>query len=249
MEYSLFPFIAKKIVSLFLMPLSWWFISFIIGLLYLYRNKIKRAKIVLTLSLFWLILISYAPFANLLIAPLENYYPPLQVRNIPKDIKYIFILGGDINARTWEIMRLYNKISNIKIITSGRSIVKRISEAKETEMRLISCGIPKEDIIMNESPRDTQEEVEALKELIGTKPFILVTSAYHMPRSMLLFKSKGLNPIPAPTDLKVEDTDWILSPPSLTQLRKTEIAWHEYIGLVWTLLKKNFSNIRIDSTI
>lgn len=240
MEFNLnlIAFIIKKIVSILLMPSSWWFIIGMVGLWYLYHNKIKRAKKILTISFVWIILISYAPFANFLISPLERKYPILNTENIPKNIKYALILGGGIDSRTWEIMRLYHKIPNLKIITSGRSILKKISEAEETQIRLISCGVDKDDIIMNKSPKDTEEEALALKKLIGTEqPFILVTSAYHLPRSMLLFKSMGLNPIPAPSDFQIEDTDGIFSIPSPTQMRKTEKAWHEYIGILWHLIK------------
>ncbi|MBL0722003.1 MAG: YdcF family protein, partial [Sulfurovum sp.] len=164
-------------------------------------------------------------------------YPILDTNNIPKDVKYALILGGDIDSRTWEIMRLYHQIPNLKIITSGRSILKKISEAEETQSRLISCGVDRNDIRMNILPKDTQEEVEALKKLIGIKPFILVTSAYHLPRSMLLFKSMGVNPIPAPTDFQIQETDSIFSLPSAVQMKKTERAWHEYLGILWHLIK------------
>jgi len=239
MEYSLTAFIAKKVISLIIMPLSLWFIVSMIGLWYLYRNNIEKSKKIFTFSFIWIILISYAPFANLLIKPLEQYYPKLDIETIPKNVKYVLILGGDIDARTWEIMRLYNKIPNLKIITSGRSILKKISEAKETQIRLIESGVAKEDILMNEKARDTHEEVVDLKKLIGKDtPFILVTSAYHLPRAMLMFKSEGLNPIPAPTDFKIACTDSLTSIPSPIQLKKTQHAWHEYIGIIWHILKE-----------
>jgi uncharacterized SAM-binding protein YcdF (DUF218 family) len=238
MEYSLVAFIAKKIISLMIMPLSLWFIISMLGLWYLYKNNITKSKKMLSFSFIWIILISYAPFANLLIKPLEQYYPKLDIKNIPNDVKYVFILGGDIDARTWEVMRLYNKVPHLKIITSGRSIVKKISEAKETQIRLVECGITKDDILMNEKAKDTQEEVEDLKKLIGDTPFILVTSAYHLPRAMLMFKSNGLKPIPSPTDFQIASSDSFLSIPSPNQLNKTQMAWHEYIGIAWYILKE-----------
>ena len=237
MESNLIAFIAKKIISLIIMPLSLWLIISIIGLWYLYRNHTLKAKKFLTFSFIWILLISYAPFANFLIRPLEEYYPKLDINNSIKNIKYVLILGGDINNRSWEIMRLYNSIPDLKIITSGRSIYKRISEAEETKILLTQCGVRDRDIIMNRDAKDTQEEVEALKKRIGDNPFILVTSGYHLPRAMLMFKSEGLNPIPAPTDLKIASTDSFSSIPSPQQLSKTLMAWHEYIGIAWHLLK------------
>ena len=41
--------------------------------------------------------------------------------------------------------------------------------------------------------------------MIGREKFILVTSAAHMPRSMALFRKRGLQPIPAPADFQVRE--------------------------------------------
>lgn len=230
-----FAFIVKKIVSAMIMPLSLGLFLAIIGLIFLYKNSYKRAKIFLTISIVWITTISYVPFSNFLIKPLETTYQKLEI--IPKDVQYILLLGGDMESRAWEVLRLYNTIPNVKIITSGYEERGKIPEAIKTANILYNIGIGPEDIIIHSEPKDTKEEAIKIKKVLGEQRFILVTSAYHMPRAIALFKKEGLDPIPAPTDLKIKDNDKVISVPSGKQLQKTEIAMHEYIGTLWAKLR------------
>jgi uncharacterized SAM-binding protein YcdF (DUF218 family) len=54
-----------------------------------------------------------------------------------------------------------------------------------------------------------------------------------MKRTMLIFKNEGLNPIPAPTDYQIKDSDKLASLPDGYSLTKNRKAWHEYIGILW----------------
>jgi uncharacterized SAM-binding protein YcdF (DUF218 family) len=230
-----FAFILKKVISAMVMPLSIGLFLAIIGLILLYSNRLKSAKIFLTFSIVWIALISYVPFSNLLIKPLETSYQKLE--KIPTDIKYILLLGGDMENRAWEALHLYNQIPNAKIITSGYAGRANIPEAIKTANILYAIGIKKEDIIIHKEPKDTKEEAIKIKQLLNEERFFLVTSAYHMPRAMALFQKEGLNPIAAPTDLKIKDSDKAFSVPSGSSLKKTETAWHEYLGTLWAKLR------------
>ncbi len=229
-------FILKKIVSAFIMPLSIGLILGLIGLYFLYRKSYSKAKLFLTFSLIWIIIVSYQPFSNMLIEPLESKYQKLE--SIPQDVKYILLLGGDARGRTYEVLRLYYKIPNVKIITSGYEGRANIPEAIKNKEFLVELGIPKNRIITQVKPRDTKEEAVYTKKLVGEDKFILVTSATHMDRAMKLFKKEGLKPIAAPTDHKLRDY-YFISTPSGNDLQKTEISWHEYIGTLWYKLKGN----------
>ncbi|NEW60152.1 hypothetical protein GSY74_02550, partial [Sulfurovum sp. bin170] len=139
-------FVIKKMVSAIVMPLPIGLILGVIGLWYLYRNHNKKAKIFLTISLLWIATISYTPFSNLLLKPLEDSYSKL--KKIPKDAKYILLLGGDKERRAWEALRLYHKIPNAKIITSGYApFGGKIPSAIKTAKFLQKVGVKKEDII------------------------------------------------------------------------------------------------------
>ncbi len=230
-----FAFILKKIISAMVMPLSIGLFLALIGLILLYINRVKSAKIFLTVSILWIALISYNPFSNSLLKPLESTYQKLQT--IPPDVKYILLLGGDMENRAWEVLKLYHQIPKSKIITSGYEGSLKIPEAIRTAEILSKIGIPIDDIIIHSKPKDTKEEAMKIKEILGEQPFILVTSAYHMPRAIALFQKEGLNPIAAPSDFKIQTKSKLLSLPSGGNLQKTEIAWHEYLGILWGKLR------------
>ena len=228
-------FIIKKFISFFFMPLT---IVFLLGLMvfwHLHKNNIKKAKRYLMFTLVWVGLITSAPFASNLLAPLESQYSRLD--KVPDNIEYLLLLGGDKEKRTWEAIRLSQQIPNLKIITSGYSMYDTVSEAQKTAALLEESGIKKENILMQGEATDTKGEAAAIKKCIGTAPFLLVTSAYHMPRSMKIFQQAGVNPIAAPADFNNPDEDgWSIIFRG-DQLRKTEKALHEYLGLLWFYIK------------
>ena len=223
-------FMLKKIISVALMPLSIGLIIMIIALLFFGLNRANIGKKLLKLSIFWLVLISWAPFAHLMLKPLESAYPKLE--KIPDNIEYILLLGGDRDKRAWEALRLYHKIPKVKIITSGYSLHDKLSDANKTAQLLIESGIPREKILMQEEAKTTFEEAVWMKKRVGDKPFILITAGYHMPRAYGLFKKAGLNPIPAPADFSRPQEYGFFSMLQSVHLRDTEHAWHEYFGLL-----------------
>jgi len=222
-------FMIKKMVSVLLMPWGIAILLALVALVFLYRDRVKKAKKYLILSIAWSLLISWSPFANLMIVPLESSYPKL--KDIPK-VEYILLLGGDRRKRAWEALRLYHHIPNVKIITSGYSLHDDISDAQKTANLLEEVGIPKDKIRMQELAKTTFEEAKEMRKLVGEKPFILITSAYHLPRAMMVFKKEGLHPIPAPTDFNYPHESGIFSTLQGKELQKTERAWHEYLGIL-----------------
>lgn len=224
-------FLIKKGISFFFMPLTIAVILGIIALWFLYNGHAKKAKRALIIMLVWIALITSAPIANSLIAPLEKQYSRLE--NIPEGVKHILLLGGDKERRAWEAIRLYHKIPNAMIITSGYSMYDDESNAIKTARLLQEAGIEKESIILQEEAKDTKEEAQAIKKRIGHSPFLLVTSAYHMPRSMQTFQRAGVHPIAAPADFNRPEEDGINSIFRSDHLEKTEQAFHEYLGLLW----------------
>lgn len=220
------------------MPLTIVFLLALVALWYLHKNNIKKAKRYLVFVLIWVGLITSAPFANTLLAPLESQYSRLDLAEIPENIEYVLLLGGDKEKRAWEVIRLYQHIPNLKIITSGYAMYDKISEAEKTAVWLEESGIKKENILMQGEATDTKGEALALKKRIGTAPFLLVTSAYHMPRAMKTFQKAGVNPIAAPADFNNPDEDsWSVF--RAYQLKKTEQALHEYLGLLWLYIKSS----------
>jgi uncharacterized SAM-binding protein YcdF (DUF218 family) len=103
---------------------------------------------------------------------------------------------------------------------------------------LIRWGVPNIDVLGEGNSRDTFEsavEVEKLLLQKGWKRYLLVTSASHMPRSMLAFKARAPDPIPAPGDFSLGEFE--LKPfhffPGESAAGNPHIL-HEYVGLVNT---------------
>lgn len=239
---------------MFLMPLSLGVLLMIIALIFLYLHQIRKAKWILTSSIVWFFLFSYPPFANVLLQRIESNYPTLH--NAPKDIKYIYVLGGGHHTddslpitsqivdtsvvRLNEGLRLYHQLNEkASIIVSGYSgLSDPTSHAEMQEKLALALGVKQEKIILSPEPRDTEEEAKAAKKLVGDAPFILVTSASHMTRSMNFFKNEGLDPIPAPTNHLAS-----IRYPNYTNffssdaLEKSRIVFHEVLGLIWQKIK------------
>lgn len=228
-------FLIKKGVSFLLMPLTIAVLLGGIALWYLYKSDARKARRYLIFSLVWLAFISSAPVANLLLAPLESQYS--QLEKVPENTEYLLLLGGDKERRTWEVLRLYQQAANLKIITSGYSLYDKVSDAQKTATLLEESGIKKENILMQEEAVDTRREALAIKKRIGDAPFLLVTSAYHMPRAMQIFKGAGTNPVAAPADFNNPNEDGINTIFQARQILKTEHALHEYVGLLWLYIK------------
>jgi uncharacterized SAM-binding protein YcdF (DUF218 family) len=95
-------------------------------------------------------------------------------------------------------------------------------------------GVAEASLVMLQWPLDTAAEARAVASLLHGAPFVLVTSAFHMPRAVRLMQRAGQHPIPAPTGQRVGASPgmslhrWL---PTSAGMRDTEIALHEYLGL------------------
>jgi len=247
-------FLLKKIVTMFIMPFPIAMLLLAFGLLLLYRHKYSKAKIAFTSAVLWLFLISYSPLVNAILYQYEATYPALHTA--PSNIKYIYILGGGSHTdealpitsqvveasvvRVTEAIRLYQQLDEKPIIiVSGYSGLHDPTPGAVMQKRLaLALGVKKDKLHMEPTPKDTQDEAVVAKKYIGDTPFIVVTSASHMKRAMKFFENEGLHPIAAPTnhlaDVKYPNyTDFF----SATALRKTNVVWHEMLGLLWQKIK------------
>ena len=94
-------------------------------------------------------------------------------------------------------------------------------------------GLPSNRIIAETKSRNTWENARETSKL-GFKCVILVTSAYHMPRSVFCFENNGISVIPSPTDYKCDRGrryGFFSFMPSMSSMQLTYLALHEYIGL------------------
>ena len=242
--------LPRCVIILFIQPFGMVLTLCILGLYFLLIRKYNLAKVFTGISIALVLLFSHSQFSNFLIKNLEMQYPKYKYN---KPVKYIQILG-DGNRRSYieplsshlnsagikrviEGVLIYKKTKNAKLIFSGYSNIKNAPQTAQVYADLaISLGVKTSDIIKCFKAKDTKEEAIFAKQIVKKEPFVLVTSASHMPRAMMIFQDVGLNPIPAPTDYHSYIHKCYTSP--INSFVNSQLAIHEYIGLVWIKLKK-----------
>ncbi len=257
-------FIMKKIVALFLYPVGLCLGILILGLFCLWATRRQRlGKVLVTLGTVLLLLFSTSLISLGMLVPLEQRYPallhPETVSWGPKSStspKWIVVLGGghvsdprlpansQISApalgRVVEGVRLHKAVPGSKLLLSGGAVFDPVPEAEVMGQIAVLLGVKPQDIMLESDSRDTAEEAEIIAKMIGKEKFILVTSAVHMPRSMALFRKRGLQPIPAPADFLVREASGVRPYqvfPRRRSLGQVETAVHEYLGLAWAWLR------------
>jgi uncharacterized SAM-binding protein YcdF (DUF218 family) len=250
-------FLFKKIVAPLFFPVTLILGILLLGLfLLLLTRRQKTGKMVVLIGIIFLGMLSYNAISDGLLRPLEYQYPPLLSLENIKNVKWIVVLGGGHTSdpklpvtgqlseaslvRLVEAIRIHNGLPKSKLILSGGGAFEKISNAQVLADVAIAIGVKKEDLILEDISKDTEDEVRLVREIVGQDRFVLVTSASHMPRSIALFKKVGMHPIPAPTDYLVKESQK-MSPgifyPGVSGLSKAERAFYEYLGLAWSKLR------------
>ena len=245
-------FFLKKLVAELMNPLALGLLITLYGLIALYVGRISTAKKVLPFAFLWIALFSYGPVSDRLLKPLESQYKALL--KTPQDIEYVLVLGNGHKSdaslpittqldptaviRLNEGIRHYKNLKNAKLVLSGyKGLYDPTPHAVMQQKLAMALGVNSKDIVMFTKARDTEEEAIEMKKLVGDKPFILVTTASHMPRAYKIFKKLGLQPIAAPTDFYVRgESEWLHMPRG-DGLRGSDIAFHEYYGTAWNWIK------------
>lgn len=106
------------------------------------------------------------------------------------------------------------------------------SEADGMAELLIRLGVPRERILQEAQSRTTAENAELAAQKTGSGRWLLVTSAFHMPRAIATFRKAGVDVVAAPTDWRVGDTSEPLLFTASGNLQKVDMAAREYYGLL-----------------
>ncbi len=210
-------FIISKILPFIILPPGIIIVFLIILLVFLKKNRQVHAKRILIVTLVLLYFISIEPPGDLLIKYLENTYRPIDTKK-NSEADYIVILGGGVVDKSPEaggkgslgpesLQRLLHGyyLSEkyiIPIITSGGRVLKGEESEPESEVamrELIRLGTARERIYQDNISRNTFEQAVNIKGKFSARSVILVTSAYHMPRSVHCFRSNSIKVVPAPT--------------------------------------------------
>ncbi len=255
----------KTLVGTLVMPFPMVLGVSLCGLVLLLLGRRRAGLGVVLGSFLLLVLLSWRPVAEGLLAPLEDRYPPLTDVAGLDGVAAVVVLGGGWRpGAAWPIssqlgessaMRLFEGVRLLRALPdNARLVVSGASRFGDVEPVAVGyaqgareLGVSAERILLLDTPVDTAQEAYAVREALGTESrFLLVTSAAHMPRAVQHFRTVGLTPIPAPTQRlsgrsnRDRVKDWL---PSAGELDKTERALHEYLGLLalrWDHLGPSF---------
>ncbi len=250
----------SKLLPLFFYPLGLVCISLLLSLVMLWKRP-RTAAIAICFALIVLLLGSNGWVSHSLVRSLEwQNLPPAEIPHA----EAIVVLGGatkpalpprptvDLNQHGNRIIyaaQLYRQKKAPVIILSGGRIDwagQGHSESEDMATILTSIGIPTEALIQEPNSLNTYQNAVYVKKILesrGIHRVLLVTSAIHMPRSLLIFNRLGIDVIPTPTDFIITESDMkdlvgtpkaaILSfLPDVENLNQVTSALREYVGII-----------------
>lgn len=248
----------SKLLPLFIYPLGLTCLLLVVALVCFWKRP-KTAAIAIFLALLVLILGGNNQVANSLVRSLELQFVPES--ELPQAAAIVVLGGatkpafaprpgvdlGEEGDRVLYAAKLYQEGKAPWVILSGGRIRWRgngPSESMDMAELVQGMGVPKQAILQDHLSLNTYENAVNVRQILEAqgidKPVLLVTSALHMPRSLLIFQRQGMQAIAAPTDFLVTDRD--MQPSSLQDflldllpdaeaLQHSTRALKEYIGL------------------
>jgi uncharacterized SAM-binding protein YcdF (DUF218 family) len=129
---------------------------------------------------------------------------------------------SDLNAsalRVIEGVRIYRLLGDPLLVVSGGNTLRLDPPQPEGEAlrrAAIELGVPPSRIVADNASMTTYEQAQTLRRMLrerGISRFVLVTSPIHMPRSMVVFRAAGLDPVPSTSRLRDPNAPfWTLVP-------------------------------------
>lgn len=248
----------SKLLPIFIYPLGLSCLL-LIWAFFLALRKSRLATIPIILCFTLIAIASNPRISDALLKSLEwQNLPPQELPTADA----IVVLGGatrsispprvmpDLNEHGDRILyaaKLYKDGKAPLIVLSGGRIEwfgKEESEATDMARILELTGVPKEAIIQENNSLNTHENAIFTKKILeakGIKKVLLVTSAFHIPRSLKIFARQGIEAIPAPTDFLISEQKLLQNNfsleskilsyfPDVESLYYTTKAIKEYIG-------------------
>ncbi len=247
-------FVLSKSLGFFALPSNLLIAIGIVGLLLLFTRFTRLASWLVVTSLVLIAIAGLSPLGNALMLPLEQRFPPWDAsRGAPDGI---VVLGGaiapDISAARGAVAlneaaeriivaaELARRYPQARIVISGGSNSLAFDapvEAPFAVQQLQALGVAHDRITAEEQSRNTIENAVFSRLLANPKPgehWLLVTSAYHMPRAMAAFRAAGFKVEAYPVDWRTRGPIDALRPFSSLGdgLRQTDTAVHEWAGLL-----------------
>lgn len=255
-------FLFKKIIGVLAMPLPVTICVLLFSLVCHFFLKKKKWALFFFIGFLGLFFAQTTVFVpRMLLSPLEQAYPVFSsYEGEMPPVDYIVVLGGgqvvnpaipateQLNysslVRVVEAVRLSRLHPATTILFSGGKVFETVPVAVTMAAAAQELGLASDRIDRETATMDTESQARVISMRMGTQPFLLVTSASHMPRAMLLFHNEGARPIPAPCGHWIkregDGVSWSDVQPQAEYICMMERAIYEWLGLLLVKAKALF---------
>jgi uncharacterized SAM-binding protein YcdF (DUF218 family) len=248
-------YILSKVLWFLFQPSSLIALMIVGGLLIAARYRSAAQRLIWTGAAL-LVVLGLSPIGGALIVPLEERFPRPDLSKPGTRVDGIIVLGGaedprggalrgvmsfnEAGERLAEAVVLARHFPNAKLVFSGGSaelLSTKPPEAEAAGLIFTELGIAPDRLIAEAKSRNTHENAIFTRDLVkpqANEHWLLVTSAFHMPRAMGCFRKAGFAVEAFPVDYRTSGYDELLQPfPSIPEgLRRIDVVFKEYAGLL-----------------
>lgn len=247
-------YFVSKIAWLLLAPSNVACLLLAIGVILTFTPFFAWGRGLAALATVLLLVMGLSPLGQILILPLEERFPPYAEGEPAPD--GIVVLGGSFETSTTRAREqiamneagerltafagLAAEFPDARLVFSGGSAEMLIAHANEAEtarLLLESLGVEKGRLALEDRSRNTWQNAAFTRELVEPMPgerWLLVTSAWHMPRAVGAFRAAGFDVVPFPVDYRTRGWSDAGRPFETISdgLRRVDLATREWIGLL-----------------
>ncbi len=248
-----FFFWISKLVWMVIKPDFLLVLFLFVGLICLYAGALKKAKLILGLVVIAMLTITVVPIGKWLLSPLENRFPTNP--ELPEKVDGIIVLAGaedNYRSALWKQVELGRGVERlyyfmkfmheypdaIHVFTGGTGSIVHPEYKSADQARKIfrGLGFDVDKILFERESKNTYENGVNSYKMVKPKPgekWILITTAWHMPRSVGIFRKLGWPVIPYPVDHWTEPGSFFEIDLDLAgHLRNFKIGAKEWVGLL-----------------
>ena len=246
--------IISKVLWIIFSPNSFLLLLLLVGVCQLYLGREKIGKKLVAIVVGVLLFIGIFPVGNLIIIPLENRFPIPEP--LPEKIDGLIVLGGSENPVLTKIRGQVSLLDSVERLTTFLSLARRFPEAKlvyagghgainlqeykaahTAKLFFEQMNLDTDRVFFDSQSRNTMENAQNALQLVqpekGEK-WLLITSAWHMARSVGIFRKLGWPVIPYPVDFKTTGkAELSLKFPMLSRTQLFSNGLYEWTGLLY----------------
>ena len=243
-------FYVSKVAWFFAGPTNLLVILSALGAMLLFTRWRRFGRAAVAIGAIGLLMVGFSPLGKLIVRPLEDRFPQARL-HAAEAVDGIIVLGGGIGFTRGQIafneaggrltagIELAKRHPRARLVFAGGEgalVLEGRTEAEAAEALFRLAGIASERLVMENRSRNTRENALFTRELVQAKAgerWLLVTSAFHMPRAVGCFRAAGFDVEAHPVDYRSEGdrTDLLPFRFMFNGMQLTDLAVKEWIGL------------------